>query len=335
MSFELLASIAAPALGSLLGGKSADKALDAQQAAGQQSIDLQNKRYDEALKYTSPYRKIGNKANSRLGFLLGLTGGGNPAIGKASNAFKSAEAEYNALASGGSGPSNWIPDDFTRNMDVAGHWAAPGEQGGQGYGGDTQSLDAARNRMEQARNALSEARGQDWETPEGYGSLTDKYTGQDLYDDPSYQFRLDESRKGMENSAAARGMQLSGANLKALDRYTQDYASNEFGAARNRFVGDQDQTYNYLSGQQGVGLQATGMQIGAGQNNANQVGATYEGLGNAGAASSIAKGNAYTSGINSAYNSYQDSQSQQRLNAILRGNGGGYGSNLSSGRGRN
>lgn len=56
--------------------------------------------------------------------------------------------------------------------------------------------------------------------------------------DPSYQFRLDEGMKGVESSAAAKGMQLSGSNLKDLTNYSQDYASTEYGNAYNRWQND-------------------------------------------------------------------------------------------------
>jgi len=45
---------------------------------------------------------------------------------------------------------------------------------------------------------------------------------------PGYTFRLAEGMKGVENSAAARGGLLSGAALKATQRYGQDFASNEY-----------------------------------------------------------------------------------------------------------
>lgn len=60
------------------------------------------------------------------------------------------------------------------------------------------------------------------------------FTAEMMYQDPGYQFRLSEGMKGIESSAAARGMQLSGATLKGIGRYAQDYASGEFGQAYGR-----------------------------------------------------------------------------------------------------
>lgn len=73
---------------------------------------------------------------------------------------------------------------------------------------------------------------------EALPGLTDQinqpFTAEDMMQDPGYQFRLSEGMKGIENSAAARGMQLSGRTLKGIGRYAQDYASGEFDKAYGR-----------------------------------------------------------------------------------------------------
>jgi len=76
----------------------------------------------------------------------------------------------------------------------------------------------------------------DYEQPEAfsYGEFTPP-TGQELLEeDPGYQFRLDEGRKAMERSAAARGTLRSGATLKGLIDYGQNTASDEYQKAYNR-----------------------------------------------------------------------------------------------------
>jgi hypothetical protein len=45
---------------------------------------------------------------------------------------------------------------------------------------------------------------------------------------PGYQFRLSQGVQALERGAVARGRQLSGAQGKALTRFGQDYASNEY-----------------------------------------------------------------------------------------------------------
>lgn len=59
-------------------------------------------------------------------------------------------------------------------------------------------------------------------------------TGEDVFEDPSYQFRLNEGLKALERSAAAKGILRTGNTLQDLMRYGQDYASQEYEAANQR-----------------------------------------------------------------------------------------------------
>lgn len=125
--------------------------------------------------------------------------------------------------------------------------------------------------------SLSQLMGQ--MTPDGYFNQT--YTGQDIYSDPSYQFRLQQGQDAIQSSAAAQGGLLSGATLKALQNYGQESASQEYSNAYNRFNADQTNRYNRLSNLVGIG-----------QNAAAQVG-------NAGAQTAQAVANNTMSGANS------------------------------------
>jgi hypothetical protein len=66
-------------------------------------------------------------------------------------------------------------------------------------------------------------------------ALTRDFAMTDYQADPGYTFRLAQGNKSLENSASGRGMQLSGATLKALADYNQGEASNEYQNAVNRF----------------------------------------------------------------------------------------------------
>jgi len=61
---------------------------------------------------------------------------------------------------------------------------------------------------------------------------------------PGYQFRLDQGNQALDRSAAGRGMLLSGAQLKSLNRYNQGMASQEFGNWFNRISGIADRGLN-------------------------------------------------------------------------------------------
>ena len=115
--------------------------------------------------------------------------------------------------------------------------------------------------------ALNQLMGQ--MTPDGYFNQT--YTGQDIYSDPSYQFRLQQGQDAIQSSAAAKGGLLTGATLKALQNYGQDAASQEYGNAYNRFNADQTNRYNRLSNLVGIGQNAAAQVGNAGAQTAQAV----------------------------------------------------------------
>lgn len=117
------------------------------------------------------------------------------------------------------------------------------------------------------------------------------FTMSDFQADPGYQFRMSEGMKAIERSAAARGGLNSGATLKALTRYGQDVASQEYQNAYNRFNADRDRRFNRLSALAGIGQTAQTQVNAAGQNYANQVSGNQIGLGNAIGAAYIGQAN--------------------------------------------
>lgn len=52
--------------------------------------------------------------------------------------------------------------------------------------------------------------------------------------DPGYQFRANEGRRALEQSAAARGLLGSGGTLKNIDAWGQNFAKQEYGDVFNR-----------------------------------------------------------------------------------------------------
>ena len=130
--------------------------------------------------------------------------------------------------------------------------------------------------------------------PDGYFNQT--YSGQDIYNDPSYQFRLQQGQDAIQSSAAARGGLLSGATLKALQGYGQDMASQEYQNAYNRFNADQTNRYNRLSNIVGLGQNAAAQQGNAGMQTAQAVANNTMSGANAQAAGQIASANAKAQG---------------------------------------
>lgn len=64
----------------------------------------------------------------------------------------------------------------------------------------------------------------------------------DIYQDPSYQFRFNEGMRPIETSRAAQGLTRTGATLKALSRYGQNFASNEYDRIYNRAADSYDRS---------------------------------------------------------------------------------------------
>jgi len=154
------------------------------------------------------------------------------------------------------------------------------------------------------------------------GQFDKVFTNADFVKDPGYQFRMAEGARGVEASAAARGGALSGGALKALARYQQGYASNEFGAAYDRFNSNLTGRYNRLAGLAGTGQTATNSGIAAGQamntanaNARNQIGDAIGSAGNATASMYAGVGNTISQTANNLGNYFANRPTvYQRLN---------------------
>ena len=226
------------------------------------------------------------------------------------------------------------------------------------------AIDAQMGRQAQAQTAQTQQQAND----PAYGSLSRNFSGADMTADPQYaqlqpqinnalqrsssfqtspgyQFRMDEGLKATGNSNNARNGSYSGATLKALARFGQDTASNEYGNwfnqsnvdrnfvagqgqdAFNRFTGNQDRQYNRLAGISGSGQTATNNVNAAGAAYAQNAGNTLQGIGNAGAAGTIGSANAWGNGLSSIANQYQ------QRNGSLYGNQTGSGNQVFDGTG--
>jgi hypothetical protein len=64
-----------------------------------------------------------------------------------------------------------------------------------------------------------------------------------LQQDPGYQFRLQQGMQALDRQGAAGGLRLSGAQLKAAQQYSQGEASQEYDAAYNRALGQNQLNY--------------------------------------------------------------------------------------------
>ena len=142
-----------------------------------------------------------------------------------------------------------------------------------------------------------------------YGSLMKKFDQNDLNSDVVYntglKFGLDQGNAAINQRALQSGSYDSGATLKALTQYANDYGSTKANDAYNRYNVDQSNWFNRLSAVSGTGQQPTNQVQAAGTNMANNVGNYMLDQGNAAAAGKIAQGNSINKGISSLFGSYQ------------------------------
>lgn len=135
------------------------------------------------------------------------------------------------------------------------------------------------------------------------GEFQKDFTNADFVKDPGYDFRMQEGQKALERSAAARGGLMGGGFGRALSRYGQDYASNEYGNAYNRFNNDKNLRFNRLSAIANMGQNSVNMVGNAGQNFANQTGNIMASNANAQGAAGIAQANAWGGALSGIGNS--------------------------------
>lgn len=152
------------------------------------------------------------------------------------------------------------------------------------------------------------------------------FTAEMMEADPGYQFRMQEGTKAAHRSMGLSQGRNSGATAKALQRYGQGLASQEFGAARQRAIQDYGmknaermQRFNNLSMLAGRGQQATqfGAQLGTQQT--GQMGQSMNQGAAALAAGQIGHANALVQGDVARYNAgmAQNALDQQGLNNLF------------------
>jgi hypothetical protein len=271
-------------VGGLIGSSGAKSAAKTQAAAADRATELQRQMYGQTRADLAPWRDSGVQALNRMNALLGLapvSAGGSAAAPGTAGAPQM--RDYNALR------ASMLPQ-FTSYGGAGGmpnyYDSTGGDPRGGGGAVDEQALKAAiEAEMAKDQTAYNQWSGQ--QQAAGAGQQQPGNALAAFQADPGYQFRLGEGNKAIERAAASRGGMYSGATLKALQRFGQDHASNEFGNvfARNATVA-------------GFGPAANNATTYAGQNFANQAGANAIGAGNAGAASRIAQGNIWGNALN-------------------------------------
>lgn len=149
-----------------------------------------------------------------------------------------------------------------------------------------------------------------------FGAMSRDFGMQDYQEDPGYQFRLEQGAKALERAGAAKGGQLSGAQLKGLTDYNSGMASQEYGNAYNRFMQNRTTKFGQLSNLAGLGQSSVGQTGALGANTASQMGNNLTGAANMSGAAGIAGANAWTGALNSMGNTWMQYQNQGQPGAF-------------------
>lgn len=300
------------AVSGLLGASGAKSAGNAQLAASREATEEQRRQYDLSRQDQMPWMTRGNQAGDRLSYLLGLS----PTSASTQNALTRDQIRGELLpqfTTQTQGASGWNPQAALLGGDSWSGYEAPAPTSTIDEVGLSAAIQAKlAGQDQQAAAARTTA-----QNDPNFGSLMRNFGQSDLDNDVVHQaglqFGLNEGIKGINRTAAASGNSLSGAALKALTRYGNDYGSTKANESYNRSNTNKLNQFNMLSGVAGTGQAATNQVQSAGQNMANNVSNNMIGAGNARGASAIAQGNALTGAIGQGINSWQQNQFMNRL----------------------
>lgn len=154
-------------------------------------------------------------------------------------------------------------------------------------------------------------------TDPAFGSFTKPFTVEDFYNyaDPGYAFQLQQGTQALQNSAAAGSGALSGAALKDLLKYNQDYAGTAYNDAFNRYQTQQGNIFSRLASILQLGQNAAAGVGSQGTNLAGNAGQAISNAGTAAGAGIVGAGNAVNSGLTNYWLMRQFAQQPQQANS--------------------
>lgn len=293
-------AIAASVIGGMMASDAAGSAANKQAGAAGAATAAQERMFNKQVELQAPFRQGGLAANNRLMYLLGL-GGIDPGIQGTTN-YDTLRQQLLPRFTTTTQENGVVPFMTEEGMMAL----RPGATSRQSI--NESALDAEIRRLQQENQAKIDAATASAKTDPEFGSLMRRFGMADFEADPGYAFRQSEGMKGVENSAAARGGLLSGAALKAIQKYGQDLASQEYGNAYQRFNADQTNKYNRLAGIVNTGQGATNQVSNAASQFGQQQGSNIMAAGNAQAAGIVGSANALNSSIGQGVNLYQQNQ---------------------------
>lgn len=333
MSWGMIAVAGASLVGGAMSADAAGDAADAQASGTREANAIQREQYNQTRNDLEPYRNLGSASSNALMRYLGL---GTSAGGKALSApslsdIRAQLAQQNQYKGGGFGGN--LPeminvggtglDSYMMTREQAIReipWVAAMAQstGGQSFEDYNAELDRLAQQQFDQQNSEYQAQleaNRLAQSDPTYGSLLKNFTGEDLQNEPGYQFGLSQGMQALDRRMASGGNYFSGAALKGAQRFGQDYAGTKFNEAYNRDSGNKTRIYNFLSGAVGTGQNAAAMTGNAGTTMANQISMNTTANANAQGAARIAQGNAWSGGFQGAADAFQQNNLLKRINS--------------------
>ena len=260
--------------GGLMQASAANKAAKAQTRAADQQVQLYRDIYNDTTERFQPFYDSGTNALAAYNYELGI--GPRPTFGGTAPTITTIE---------GKGPTTLGDPRFVR--------------GGGGKSGDREN--APTPTQTPGMPTRYSVNGQMFDTMDAAQAYANaNKTGGTEYGGytktPGYDFRLNQGLDAIQSSAAARGGLYSGAAMRDILKYGQDYATGEYTNYLARLAGMTD-----------TGVAAAGNQANAGANMGAGVGGALASRGNASAAGAIGMGNAFSGGLQNVlgYMNYQ------------------------------
>jgi hypothetical protein len=252
-------SLVSKGIDGISGASATDKALAQQMAGATQAQGAITDAYNQSRGILSPYQQSGLQDYQNL--RSGVAGGAyTPQYQQYGGAMQSAGA-FNPQFQGYQGPMSssglqpyqgpmqsagqFTPQyrDYQGPMTSAGQFSPQFQQ----YGGPMSSG----NQLPQFQQFQGQAQYNAAARPERQAGTTENVN---MYQDPGYQFRMQQGIGALQSSLAGRGLIGSGAEMKGILDYSQGLASQEFGAARSRFMEDQNNRQGDFESDRGFGM---------------------------------------------------------------------------------
>jgi hypothetical protein len=149
----------------------------------------------------------------------------------------------------------------------------------------------------------------------GFGSLDQPFDATAFKaQSPQYQFNLQQGAQGTLNQDSSAQGAESGAALKDLISFNQNYANNSYNSAFQNYQTQNNNIFNRLNSIATLGSNAGSNATTGASSFANAIGGTTSSIGASQAAGTIGAANAITGGLQSGANAFYG---QNALNQIL------------------